>query len=154
MVLTVAGAAGLIMGGFMNWIHGMNGVDLSARAFYQRTFVHDGYFVTTAGFAMIVLWLLALVGLEQPSDAFGVVLVHLAAEGADEIAAHACESSRRAPTKDGGALLLGDRRRIRTGRCGHDHSCAEEPADQRHDAAGQADPRPGVDRAREGHVRP
>ena len=67
MVLTVAGAAGLIIGGFMNWIHGMNGVDLSARAFYQRTFVHDGNFVTTAGFAMIVLGLLALVGLAPRS---------------------------------------------------------------------------------------
>jgi hypothetical protein len=67
ILLTVAGAAGLIIGGFMNWIHGMNGVDLSARAFYQRTFVHDGNFVTTAGFAMIVLGLLAVVGLAPRS---------------------------------------------------------------------------------------
>ncbi len=66
-LLTLAGAAGLIIGGFMNWIHGMNGVDLSARAFYQRTFAHDGNFVTTAGFAMIVLGLLALVGLAPRS---------------------------------------------------------------------------------------
>ena len=66
-LLTIAGAAGLIIGGFMNWIHGMNGVDMSTRAFYQRTFVHDGNFVTTAGFAMIVLGLLALVGLAPRS---------------------------------------------------------------------------------------
>src|SRR5437764_2371574 len=67
IILTVLGAAGLIAGGFLDWIRGMSGVDLSARAFYQRTFVHDGNLVTTVGFAMIVLGLVALLGLAPRS---------------------------------------------------------------------------------------
>ena len=63
VLLTLIGAAGMIIGGFLNWTQGMNGVDLSYRAFYQTTFVHDGNFVTTVGFAMIALGLVALIGL-------------------------------------------------------------------------------------------
>ena len=51
----------------MNWTNGLNGVELSYRAFYQTSFVHDGNFVTTVGFAMIVLGLVALVGLAPRS---------------------------------------------------------------------------------------
>jgi hypothetical protein len=67
VLLTLIGAAGMIIGGFMNWTQGMNGVDLSYRAFYQTTFVHDTNFVTTVGFAMIALGLLALIGLAPRS---------------------------------------------------------------------------------------
>src|SRR5207247_3623188 len=66
-LLTLLGAAGMIIGGFMNWTNGLNGVELSYRAFYQTSFVHDGNFVTTVGFAMIVLGLVALVGLAPRS---------------------------------------------------------------------------------------
>jgi len=67
VLLTLLGAAGMIIGGFMNWTHGMNGVDLSYRAFYQTRFVNDTNFVTTVGFVMIVLGLVALVGLAPRS---------------------------------------------------------------------------------------
>ena len=67
VLLTLLGAAGMIIGGFMNWTNGLNGVELSYRAFYQTSFVHDGNFVTTVGFAMIVLGLVALVGLAPRS---------------------------------------------------------------------------------------
>ena len=67
VLLTLVGAAGMIIGAFMSWIHGLNGVDLSDRAFYQTTFVRDGNFVATVGFAMIVLGLVALVGLAPRS---------------------------------------------------------------------------------------
>ena len=67
VLLTLIGAAGMIIGGFLNWTHGMNGVDLSYRAFYQTRFVNDTNFVTTVGFAMIVLGLIALVGLAPRS---------------------------------------------------------------------------------------
>ena len=40
-LLTLAGAAGLIVGGLMNWTHGLAGTSLSVRAFYQTAFVHD-----------------------------------------------------------------------------------------------------------------
>jgi len=63
VLLTLAGAAGMIIGGFMTWTHGLSGVDLSDRAFYQTAFVRDTNFVATVGFAMIALGLLALVGL-------------------------------------------------------------------------------------------
>src|SRR5438093_8087282 len=67
VILTALGASGLIVGGFLNWTGGLDGVDLSGRAFYQTTFVRDGNFVTTVGFAMIVLGLVALVGLAPRS---------------------------------------------------------------------------------------
>src|SRR5947208_14386688 len=63
VLLTLAGAAGLIIGGFLDWTRWMAGTDVSRRAFSQTTFVHDGTFVTTVGFAMIVLGLFAIVGL-------------------------------------------------------------------------------------------
>src|SRR5205823_4136484 len=67
VLLTIAGAAGMIVGGFLDWTHGMAGVDMSDRAFYRTVFVHDGNFVTTAGFAVIVLGLVAIVGLAPRS---------------------------------------------------------------------------------------
>ena len=67
VLLTLLGAAGMIIGGFLNWTNGMNGVDLSYRAFYQTSFVHDSNFITTVGFAMIALGLVALVGLAPRS---------------------------------------------------------------------------------------
>jgi hypothetical protein len=57
----------MIIGGFLNWTNGMNGVDMSYRAFYQTSFVHDGNFITTVGFAMIALGLVAVVGLAPRS---------------------------------------------------------------------------------------
>jgi hypothetical protein len=62
-VLTLTGAAGLIVGGFLDWIRGIAGVDLTGRAFIQTTFRHGKAFVTSAGFVMIVLGLLAIIGL-------------------------------------------------------------------------------------------
>jgi hypothetical protein len=67
ILLTLAGAAGLIIGGFMDWTGGLTGLDMSGRAFYQSTFVHDATFLTTVGFVMIVLGLLAVVGLAPRS---------------------------------------------------------------------------------------
>jgi hypothetical protein len=61
IVLTLAGAAGLIISAFMNWTGGTNGTDLSYRAFYRPVFV-DGSFFTTVGVVMIGLGLLALLG--------------------------------------------------------------------------------------------
>jgi hypothetical protein len=67
VLFTLLGAAGMIIGGFLNWTNGMNGVEMSDRAFYQTSFVHDGSFVTTVGFAMIALGLVALIGLSPRS---------------------------------------------------------------------------------------
>lgn len=68
MLLTLAGAAGLIVGAFLDWIEGAPGVDLDIRAFWQTTFDTDtSTFVETVGFVMIVLGLLAIVGLAPRS---------------------------------------------------------------------------------------
>jgi hypothetical protein len=71
IVLTLAGAAGLIIGAFGQWMPGgkgttgskLNGVDLSGTALFQTTFRDSNSFALTAGFVMIVLGLLAIIGL-------------------------------------------------------------------------------------------
>jgi hypothetical protein len=67
IVLTCLGAAGLIVGAFLNWIQNIDGVRLDDKAFYQQTFLSTGTFVRTVGFVMIVLGLLALLGLSPRS---------------------------------------------------------------------------------------
>lgn len=63
IVLTLAGAAGMIVGAFLRWIHGITGVQLDSRALWRTEFVSTSTFVRTAGFVVIVLGLLAIVGL-------------------------------------------------------------------------------------------
>ena len=63
LVLTLVGAAGLIVGAFLNWLNGVNGTDGSARIFYDTKAPADVSFYKSAGFAMIVLGLVAIIGL-------------------------------------------------------------------------------------------
>ena len=68
ILLTLVGAAGLIIGGFLDWFQGNTGVDLDIRAFWETTFQkQDSTFVATVGFVMIVLGLLAIVGMAPRS---------------------------------------------------------------------------------------
>ena len=68
IILTLVGAAGLIIGAFMDWLKGTTGVDMDIRAFWQTTFSkQSSTFVETVGFVMIVLGLLAIVGLAPRS---------------------------------------------------------------------------------------
>ena len=68
IILTLAGAAGLIIGAFMNWFQGKAGVDLDIRALWQTTFVkQSSTFIESVGFVMIVLGLLVIVGLAPRS---------------------------------------------------------------------------------------
>lgn len=67
VVLSLAGAAGLVVGAFLDWWHTTAGTSLSSHAFYQVTFGTTGNFVSTAGFVSIVLGLAALVGLASAS---------------------------------------------------------------------------------------
>jgi len=68
VVLTLVGAAGSIIGAFMEWVDRQTGVNLSIRALWT-TDVHNtgSSFVATVGFAFIVLGLLAIVGLAAKS---------------------------------------------------------------------------------------
>ena len=63
IVLTLLGAAGMIVGAFLKWIHGITGVQLDARALWRTEFLNTSTFVRTVGFVVIVLGLLAIVGL-------------------------------------------------------------------------------------------
>ena len=63
VVLTLVGAAGLIVGAFLTWIDGIRGTDLSIDALWRTTFHSTGQFVQTIGFASIVVGLVAIVGL-------------------------------------------------------------------------------------------
>jgi hypothetical protein len=68
MLLTLVGAAGLVIGAFLDWFEGNSGVDLDVRAFWETTFqTQESTFVATVGFVMIVLGLLAIVGLAPRS---------------------------------------------------------------------------------------
>ena len=62
VAFTWAGAILLVVGGLSTWTRGLTGVSLDARAFEQSLFVHGPDFVKTAGFAMILLGFIVLVG--------------------------------------------------------------------------------------------
>src|SRR6266508_2973854 len=59
LILTIAGAASMIVGAFLKWVNGHDGVDLAFRAYYRPVFANSA-FLMSAGAVMI---LLALVGL-------------------------------------------------------------------------------------------
>jgi hypothetical protein len=61
--LTLLGAAGLVIGAFLNWTGGIDGTKLDVRAFWTTTLRSTAVFVQSAGFAMIVLGLVAVIGL-------------------------------------------------------------------------------------------
>ena len=63
IVLTLLGAAGMIVGAFLRWIHGITGVQLDTQALWRTEFLSTSTFVRTVGFVVIVLGLVAIVGL-------------------------------------------------------------------------------------------
>jgi uncharacterized membrane protein YphA (DoxX/SURF4 family) len=64
-VLTVVGAAGLIIGSFLDWLSEgpSKGTDVGADIFWSTTPKSDPNFFVSAGFVTIVLGLLVLLGL-------------------------------------------------------------------------------------------
>ena len=63
-VLTLGGAGMLIVGALLDWVKGAPGIELSWRAFIQTTFsTRTSTFLTTAGFVMVALGLIAVLGL-------------------------------------------------------------------------------------------
>ncbi len=84
IVLTLAGAAGMIVSQFMNWVQSTLATDLSVRALFQTSQVRNPNFVESIGFVMLVLGLLAIVGLAPRTGwltslagALGIVVVVL-----------------------------------------------------------------------------
>jgi hypothetical protein len=63
LVLTLVGAAGLIIGALLEWLNDVKGIDGSYRIFYASSASPDVQFYKSAGFAMIVLGAVAILGL-------------------------------------------------------------------------------------------
>lgn len=63
VLLTALGAAGMIVGAFLEWVGGDRGIDLSYRVFFQSSPEGHPVFLTSAGVVVIAMALLALLGL-------------------------------------------------------------------------------------------
>jgi hypothetical protein len=63
MLLTILGAAGMVVGAFLEWVGGEPGTDLSYRVFFQPTPEGNPVFLTSAGFVVIAIAVVALLGL-------------------------------------------------------------------------------------------
>jgi hypothetical protein len=70
LILTIAGAAAMIVGAFLTWVNGHDGVDLALRAYYRPVFPNSA-FLMSAGAVMILLALIALVGLADSGGWLG-----------------------------------------------------------------------------------
>jgi hypothetical protein len=63
VLLTALGAAGMVVGAFLEWVGGDRGTNLSYRVFFEPTPEGNPIFLTSAGFVVIAIALLALLGL-------------------------------------------------------------------------------------------
>lgn len=66
IVLTILGAAAMIIGAFLSWVSGgesVPGVDIEFQVFYSTDVTGESGLVASAGFILIVLGLVALLGL-------------------------------------------------------------------------------------------
>jgi hypothetical protein len=64
IILTLVGAAGLIISAFLNWADDHAAVNISIRSLWSTRFAdRGGTFIETVGFAMVVIGLLAVLGL-------------------------------------------------------------------------------------------
>jgi hypothetical protein len=63
LILGIIGAAGMIIGPFLDWAPGVPGTSIEFRAFFSTEVSGEAGFAVSAGFALVVLGVLALVGL-------------------------------------------------------------------------------------------
>ncbi|NUR63853.1 MAG: sugar:proton symporter [Catenulispora sp.] len=94
ILLTVLGAAGLVVGAFLDWTRDLQGTHVSWRALYQDTFGSTDNIVQSIGGASILVGLVAVLGLADMSGwltrlagAVGIVgsiLVIIQIEGASD----------------------------------------------------------------------
>lgn len=67
VVLTLAGAAGMIVGAFLAWTRDARAVNVRVQAFYRPEFGNARTFVATVGFVMILIGLVSILGLAARS---------------------------------------------------------------------------------------
>jgi hypothetical protein len=68
MLLTLAGAAGMIVSAFFDWVRGTSASDIGVRALWSTDLRHSGNnWLTTIAFVMVVLGIVALIGLAPRS---------------------------------------------------------------------------------------
>jgi hypothetical protein len=84
LVLTLVGAAGMIVGAFLTWLAPSKGTDLDISALWRTSFDTTTTFVSTVGALSILLGLIAIVGvafgsgwLTRLAGALGIVTVVL-----------------------------------------------------------------------------
>jgi hypothetical protein len=63
VLLTLVGAAGLIVGAFSDWVKGIPGTHLGVGALYRTTFLPEPHMPVTVGFVVLAIGLVAVVGL-------------------------------------------------------------------------------------------
>jgi hypothetical protein len=63
LILGIIGAAGMIIGPFLDWAPDVAGTSLEFRAFFSTDVSGQSGFAVSAGFALVILGVLALVGL-------------------------------------------------------------------------------------------
>lgn len=63
IALVAVGAAGMIVGAFLEWVNGIHGIDLSNRVFFTTHIGTTGTFLASAGAVAIAIGLVAMIGL-------------------------------------------------------------------------------------------
>jgi hypothetical protein len=63
LALVAIGVAGLLVGAFLEWVNGINGIDLSNRVFFRADIQTTTRFVESSGFVAMVIGLVAVLGL-------------------------------------------------------------------------------------------
>jgi hypothetical protein len=63
LALVAIGAAGLLVGAFLEWVNGINGIDLSNRVFFRADITTTTRFVESSGFVAMAVGLVAVLGL-------------------------------------------------------------------------------------------
>jgi hypothetical protein len=63
LVLGILGAAGMIIGPFLDWTQGVPGTEIRFRAFFSTEATGQAGFAASAGFTLLILGVIALVGL-------------------------------------------------------------------------------------------
>jgi hypothetical protein len=63
LILGLLGAAGMIVGPFLDWADGVRGTEIEFRAFFSTEAGGQAGFAASAGFTLLVLGVIALIGL-------------------------------------------------------------------------------------------